>query len=161
MCNFEITISKGNLLNKVEKYKFLTKSEIQKTIASGDDGVEETLLPIPNRTVKLYSVNGTAWVTVWESRTLPGNIRIFSSVGQSNRLITGRSGVRVPEGPPFLGVQLSWESTCLARKGSRVRLPLPPPKATNYFVAFFYCVPSVGNNLIMKVIGRYYVGQNR
>ena len=74
MCNFEITISKGNLLNKVEKYKFLTKSEIQKTIASGDDGVEETLLPIPNRTVKLYSVNGTAWVTVWESRTLPGKV---------------------------------------------------------------------------------------
>ena len=55
-------------------------------------------------------------------------LRIFSSVGQSNRLITGRSGVRVPEGPPFLGVQLSWESTCLARKGSRVRIPLPPPK---------------------------------
>ena len=50
MCNFEITISK-----------------------SGDDGVEETLLPIPNRKVKLYSVNGTARVTVWESRTLPGN----------------------------------------------------------------------------------------
>ena len=133
MCNFEITISKGSLLNKVEEYKVLTKSKIQKIIASGDDGVEETLLSIPNRTVKLYSVNGTAWVTVWESRTLPGN----------------------------LGVQLSWESTCLARKGSRVRLPLPPPKATNYFVAFFYCVPSVGNNLIMKVIGRYYVGQNR
>ena len=65
MCNFEITISKGNLLNKVEEYKVLTKSEVQKTIASGDDGVEETLLPIPNRTVKLYSVNGTAWVTVW------------------------------------------------------------------------------------------------
>ena len=72
MCNFEITISKGNSLNKVEEYKVLTKSKIQKTIASGDDGVEETLLPIPNRTVKLYSVNGTAWVTVWESRTLPG-----------------------------------------------------------------------------------------
>ena len=76
MCNFEITISKGNLLNKVEEYKFLTKSEIKKTIASGDDGVEETLLPIPNRTVKLYSVNGTAWVTVWESRTLPGNLGV-------------------------------------------------------------------------------------
>ena len=40
--------------------------------ASGDDGVEETLLSIPNRTVKLYSVDGTAWETVWESRTLPG-----------------------------------------------------------------------------------------
>ena len=39
---------------------------------SGDDGVEETLLPIPNRKVKLYSVDGTAWGTVWESRTLPG-----------------------------------------------------------------------------------------
>ena len=37
----------------------------------GDDGIEETLLPIPNRKVKLYSANGTAWETVWESRTLP------------------------------------------------------------------------------------------
>ena len=98
MCNFEITISKGNLLNKVEEYKVLTKSEIQKTIASGDDGVEETLLPIPNRTVKLYSVNGTAWVTVWESRTLPG-------------------------------------------KASSLILD-----------AFFYCMPSMGNNLTVKVL---------
>ena len=40
---------------------------------SSDDGVEETLLPIPNRKVKLYSANGTARETVWESRTLPGN----------------------------------------------------------------------------------------
>ena len=39
---------------------------------SGDDGVEETLLSIPNRKVKLYSANGTAWETVWESKTLPG-----------------------------------------------------------------------------------------
>ena len=73
MCNFQRTNSlKGNSLSKAEEYKVLTKSKIQKTIVSGDDGVEETLLPIPNRTVKLYSVNGTAWVTVWESRTLPG-----------------------------------------------------------------------------------------
>ena len=41
---------------------------------SGDDGVEETLLPIPNRKVKLYSADGTAWETVWESKTLPGNL---------------------------------------------------------------------------------------
>ena len=27
-------------------------------------------------------------------------MRAISSVGQSNRLITGRSGVRVPDGPP-------------------------------------------------------------
>ena len=54
--------------------RFLTKSKIWRIIVSGDDGVEETLLPIPNRKVKLYSVDGTARGTVWESRTLPGNV---------------------------------------------------------------------------------------
>ena len=54
--------------------RFLTKSKIWRIIESGDDGVEETLLPIPNRKVKLYSVDGTARGTVWESRTLPGNV---------------------------------------------------------------------------------------
>ena len=54
--------------------RFLAKSKIWRIIASGDDGVEETLLPIPNRKVKLYSVDGTARGTVWESRTLPGNV---------------------------------------------------------------------------------------
>ena len=44
----------------------------ENTLKSGDDGVEETLLSIPNRKVKLYSVDGTAWETVWESRTSPG-----------------------------------------------------------------------------------------
>ena len=53
--------------------RFLAKSKIWRIIESGDDGVEETLLPIPNRKVKLYSVDGTAQGTVWESRTLPGN----------------------------------------------------------------------------------------
>ena len=54
--------------------RFLAKSKIWRIIASGDDGVEETLLPIPNRKVKLYSVDGTARGTVWKSRTLPGNV---------------------------------------------------------------------------------------
>ena len=40
---------------------------------SGDDGIEVTLLPIPNRKVKVYSADGTAWETVWKSRTSPGN----------------------------------------------------------------------------------------
>ena len=53
--------------------RFLAKSKIWRIIESGDDGVEETLLPISNRKVKLYSVDGTARGTVWESRTLPGN----------------------------------------------------------------------------------------
>ena len=47
----------------------------------GDDDGEVPPVPIPNRKVKLYSVDGTARGTVWKSRTLPGNIRIFSSVG--------------------------------------------------------------------------------
>ena len=51
--------------------------------SSGDDGVEETLLPIPNRTVKLYSVDGTAGEALWESRTLPGYICVISSVGRA------------------------------------------------------------------------------
>ena len=50
----------------------MTKSKILNVIASSDDGIEETLLPIPNRTVKLYSADGTARETVWESRTLLG-----------------------------------------------------------------------------------------
>ena len=57
MCNFERTN-----LSKLNK--------------SGDDGIEVTLLPIPNRTVKVYSADGTAWETVWKSRTLPGKYRI-------------------------------------------------------------------------------------
>ena len=68
--------------------RFLAKSKIWRIIASGDDGIEVTLLPIPNRTVKVYSADGTAWETVWQSRTLPGilvriqdNLGIFSSVG--------------------------------------------------------------------------------
>ena len=56
--------------------RFLAKSKIWRIIASGDDGVEETLLSIPNRKVKLYSADGTAWETVWESRTLPGYKRL-------------------------------------------------------------------------------------
>ena len=57
MCNFERTI-------------------FQKVNKSGDDGIEVTLLPIPNRTVKVYSADGTAWETVWKSRSLPGKYRI-------------------------------------------------------------------------------------
>ena len=42
---------------------------------SRDDGIEVTLLPIPNRKVKVYSADGTAWETVWQSRTLRGKIK--------------------------------------------------------------------------------------
>ena len=49
-----------------------TKSKDLASKPSSDDGVEETLLSIPNRTVKLYSANGTAREAVWESRTSLG-----------------------------------------------------------------------------------------
>jgi hypothetical protein len=39
---------------------------------SGGLGERETPVPIPNTEVKPLSVDGTARVTVWESRTLPG-----------------------------------------------------------------------------------------
>ena len=38
----------------------------------GNHNKEETPVPIPNTEVKLFSADGTAWVTEWESRTLPG-----------------------------------------------------------------------------------------
>ena len=38
---------------------------------SGAYGGEVTPDPIPNSEVKLSSANGTAWVTMWESRTVP------------------------------------------------------------------------------------------
>ena len=38
---------------------------------AGDNSEEATPDPIPNSEVKLFSVDGTAWVTVWESRSLP------------------------------------------------------------------------------------------
>ncbi len=39
---------------------------------SGGNGREETPVPIPNTEVKISSADGTAWATVWESKTLPG-----------------------------------------------------------------------------------------
>jgi hypothetical protein len=39
---------------------------------SGDDGEEDTPVPIPNTEVKLFSADGTWAVAPWESRTLPG-----------------------------------------------------------------------------------------
>ena len=38
---------------------------------SGGDGVRATPVPIPNTAVKPHSVDGTAALQLWESRTLP------------------------------------------------------------------------------------------
>ena len=41
---------------------------------SGGDSEEATPVPISNTVVKLFSADGTAWGTAWESRTSPGFI---------------------------------------------------------------------------------------
>ena len=65
---------KGIQITKVICISFSTKSEIWEKLISRDNGIEVTLLPIPNRKVKVYSADGTAWETVWESRTLRGKM---------------------------------------------------------------------------------------
>ena len=42
---------------------------------SGGYGGEVPPVPIPNTEVKLSCADGTAWVTVWESRELPGFLK--------------------------------------------------------------------------------------
>ena len=60
-----------------------------------------------------------------------GSPRAFSSVGQSSRLITDRSGVQVPEGPPLWpgsSVGLECQPVTLEVEGSspfRVAISLP------------------------------------
>ena len=44
---------------------------------AGDNSKEATPDPIPNSVVKLFRVDGTAWVTVWESRSLPAFFILF------------------------------------------------------------------------------------
>jgi hypothetical protein len=43
----------------------------RKRKVSGDNSNTEPPDPIPNSEVKRVSADGTAWVTVWESRTSP------------------------------------------------------------------------------------------
>lgn len=45
-------------------------SQFDKRFFGGYSG-EDPPVPISNTEVKLSSADGTAWVTVWESRTLP------------------------------------------------------------------------------------------
>ena len=57
----------------VEYYKSVDNNN-NNSSTSGNYGVKVTHLPIPNRIVKLHSADGTALETVWESKTLPGNM---------------------------------------------------------------------------------------
>ena len=52
---------------------------------AGDNSEEATPDPIPNSEVKLFSVDGTAWVTMWESRSLPAFFVFFDFDGHLRR----------------------------------------------------------------------------
>ena len=51
--------------------------ELSLFLIFGGDSGEVTPVPIPNTEVKLSSADGTTWVTVWESRTLPEFFKPF------------------------------------------------------------------------------------
>ena len=51
---------------------------------AGDNSEEATPDPIPNSEVKLFCVDGTAWVTVWESRTSPAFFCLFFDKNRSH-----------------------------------------------------------------------------
>ena len=59
---------------------------------AGDNSEEATPDPIPNSEVKLFCVDGTAWVTVWESRTSPAFFCLFfDKMFARTALFSGRS----------------------------------------------------------------------
>ncbi len=53
-------------------YNFPTTRKLRRVEFSGDDSGGATPDPIPNSEVKSSSADGTAGVTLWESRTSPG-----------------------------------------------------------------------------------------
>ena len=55
----------------------------------GDHGEGDTPVPIPNTEVKPFSADGTAWVTVWESRTLPRLKFILAKAGNEKPIRDG------------------------------------------------------------------------
>ena len=56
----------------------------------GDHSEGETPVPIPNTEVKPFSADGTAWATVWESRTLPRLKLVLAKAGDEKPARDGR-----------------------------------------------------------------------
>ena len=53
----------------------------------GDHGEGVPPVPIPNTEVKPFSADGTAWATVWESRTLPRLKFAFAKAGDEKPIL--------------------------------------------------------------------------
>ena len=60
------------LIVHVMQFELLFTLHSGKATFSGGYRERETPVPIPNTEVKLLIADGTARVTMWESRTLPG-----------------------------------------------------------------------------------------
>ena len=56
----------------------------------GDHGEGVIPVPIPNTEVKPFSADGTAWATVWESRTLPRLRLVLAKAGHEKPAGDGR-----------------------------------------------------------------------
>jgi hypothetical protein len=60
----------GRKQPEIMDYGYVTEETVNEYSGGNSEGA--TPVPISNTEVKSLSADGTAWVTVWESRTLPG-----------------------------------------------------------------------------------------
>ena len=89
------------------------------TSVTGGDGEEATPVPISNTEVKLFSVDGTAWETVWESRTPP--VLFLKAL----ILINNRQGQGFFCAPSFF-----MDNFCPRCKAQDAKLKVPLPSST-------------------------------
>ena len=69
----------------------------------GDHSEEDPPVPIPNTEVKLFSADGTAWETVWESRSSPNFLYskpLGSFISQGAFCVQDASLLRMEFPPP-------------------------------------------------------------
>ena len=62
----------GTLSRRID---FATLRTTDDNVFPGAHSGGATPVPIPNTEVKTSSADGTAWATMWESRSVPGNPR--------------------------------------------------------------------------------------
>ena len=69
-------VYQGKKMSKIIRKRSLENKDFfqcrRKDFTPGNHNQEETPVPIPNTEVKFLSADGTAQVTEWESRSLPG-----------------------------------------------------------------------------------------
>ena len=92
----------------------------------GGNSGGDTPVPIPNTEVKTSGADGTAWVTAWESRTLPGIKKGKAHLNKVGLFVfshSARAARRETQGPPLSPTCPRWHerfSTC--------PLTNPPPE---------------------------------